>query len=66
MEQKGKVFFKHMFLSHLNGACHCAEGEHGGRVLDGGLAVECSLSVNKEHSNLRTAAGGRFYFVKDH
>lgn len=37
---------------HLYGAGHCAEGEHGGTVLYGGLAVKRSLSVNEEHSYL--------------
>lgn len=37
---------------HLHGAGHGAEGEHGGTVLNGGLAVKCSLSVHEEHGNL--------------
>lgn len=39
-------------MSHLYRACHCAEGKHCGTVLYSGLTVKCSLSVNKEYSNL--------------
>lgn len=38
--------------SHLYGAGHRAQGEHSSTVLNGGLAVKRSLSVDEEHSNL--------------
>lgn len=43
---------KHVLNFHLHRAGHCAEGKHSGTVLDGGLAVKCSLCVNKNYSNL--------------
>lgn len=37
---------------YLYGAGHGAEGEHGGAVFDGGLAVKRSLSVHQQHGHL--------------
>lgn len=38
----------------LNRAGHSAEGEEGGTVFDGGLAVEGSLGVYEKHSHLQS------------
>lgn len=51
LKEKGKKRFSTIF-AHLYRAGHCAEGKHSGTVFNGRLAVKCSLSVNKQHSNL--------------
>lgn len=40
-------------VSYLDGADHGAEGKHGGRVPQGGLAVKGALRVHQQHRDLR-------------
>lgn len=42
-------------MAHLHGADHGAEGEHGGRVPQGGLAVERPLGVHQQHRHLQAS-----------
>lgn len=51
-ETKRKHYYKWYVFCYLDRAGHGAEGEHSSRVLYGGLAVKCSLSVNEEYSDL--------------
>ena len=39
--------------SYLYWADHCAKGKYGGRIPQGGLAVEGPLRVHQQHCNLR-------------
>lgn len=55
--EKEPFLVEKMLQCHLDGAGHGAKGEHGRTVLNSGLTIKCSLSVNQEDSNLQTAAG---------
>lgn len=47
-------------IVYLHGAYHGAQGEHGGRVPQRGLAVERALRVHQQHGDLREEDAGIF------